>query len=81
MWSDRVIQARESSLLVEKSSVRETTKKRKAPEKANAAGVVRRAPLVLDARESMNFARAILSPAEPGLVLHKAAFDYREKTG
>jgi uncharacterized protein (DUF1778 family) len=42
--------------------------------------IERRALLVLDARESVAFANAILSPAEPGPVLREAARDYREKT-
>lgn len=42
--------------------------------------IERRALLILDARESEAFARAVLSPAEPGPVLRKAARDYREKT-
>ena len=42
--------------------------------------IERRAMLILTARETEAFADAILSPAEPGAVLRKAAREYREKT-
>lgn len=42
--------------------------------------IERRAMLILTARESKAFADAILSPAEPGPVLRKAAREYRKKT-
>jgi uncharacterized protein (DUF1778 family) len=42
--------------------------------------IERRAMLILTARESEAFAKAILSPAEPGPALRKAAREYRRKT-
>lgn len=42
--------------------------------------IKRRAVLILTARETEAFANAILSPAEAGPVLRKAARDYRQKT-
>jgi uncharacterized protein (DUF1778 family) len=41
--------------------------------------IERRALLMLDARESVAFANAILSPAGPGPVLRKAAREYRKR--
>ncbi|MGD0200542.1 MAG: DUF1778 domain-containing protein [Bryobacteraceae bacterium] len=42
--------------------------------------IERHGMLILTARETEAFADAILSPAEPGPVLRRAARDYREKT-
>jgi uncharacterized protein (DUF1778 family) len=42
--------------------------------------IERRAMLILTARETEAFADAVLSPAEPGPVLRKAAREYRAKT-
>ena len=42
--------------------------------------IERHAMLVLSARDTEAFVDAILSPAEPGLVLRQAAREYREKT-
>lgn len=42
--------------------------------------IEKRAMLILTARETEAFADAILSAAEPGPVLRKAAREYREKT-
>lgn len=43
--------------------------------------IERRSLLVLTARESLAFAKAILNPPRPGSVLRKAARDYRKKIG
>jgi uncharacterized protein (DUF1778 family) len=43
------------------------------------SAIEKRAMLVLTARETESFARAILNPRDPGLVLRKAAREYREK--
>jgi uncharacterized protein (DUF1778 family) len=45
------------------------------------AAIEKRAMLVLTARETETFARAILRLRSPGAVLRKAAREYREKTG
>ena len=42
--------------------------------------IERHGMLILTARETEAFADAILSPAEPGSVLRRAARDHREKT-
>jgi uncharacterized protein (DUF1778 family) len=47
---------------------------------AAAKAIERRATLVLTAHETAVFVNAVLKPAKPGVVLRRAARDYRQKT-